>query len=132
MLTSLDKQWLYSYILRYVALLNIVLNITLGYYYLDKGTAAAMTITFFLIFILSHILIVLNSPLSVFTAAVYYIKGGAIFFFCRLSHRYISFEYEILSIFIISLIYFFLSLLLLLTKDDIRIAREILWNKNNV
>jgi len=131
MLTALDKQRLYSNILRYVALLNVALNIVLGYYYLDKGTSAAMAVTFLLIFVLSHILIIFNSGLSVFRAAVYYIKGGAIFLICWLAHGYISFEYEILSMAVISLIYFILGLLLLLTKDDIRIAKEILgWNNN--
>lgn len=130
MLTALDKQRLYSNILRYAALINVVLNIILGYYYLDKGTAAAMAVTFFLIFILSHILIIFNSQLSVCSAAVYYMKGGTVFLLCRMAHNYITFEYEIVSMAVISLIYFALSLLLLLTKDDIRIGKEILGMSN--
>lgn len=126
MLTALDKQRLYSNILRYTALINVVLNIILGYYYLDKGTAAAMAVTFFLIFILSHILIIFNSQLSVCSAAGYYLKGSAIFLLCWLVYHHISFEYKIVSMAVISLIYFALSLLLLLTKDDIRIGKEIL------
>jgi len=132
MLTALDKQRLYSSILRYIAVVNVALNITLGYYFVDKGIAAAMVITYFLIFILSHILILLNSGLSVFRAAVNYLKGGAIFLICWLAHGYISFEYQILSIAVISVIYFLLSLLLLLTKNDIRIAKEILGRNNTV
>ena len=108
----------------------MVLNIILGYYYLDKGTAAAMAVTFFLIFILSHILIIFNSQLSVCSAAGYYLKGSAIFLLCWLVYHHISFEYKIVSMAVISLIYFALSLLLLLTKDDIRIGKEILGMSN--
>ena len=130
MLTALDKQRLYSVILRYMAMLNVALNIGLGYFYLDKGIAAAMVITFFLIFILSHILIIFNSQLSVCSAAVYYLKGSAIFLLCWLVYHHIPFEYKIVSMAVISLIYFVMSLLLLLTKDDIRIGKEILGRKN--
>ena len=130
MLTALDKQRLYSNILRYAALINVVLNIILGYYYLDKGTAAAMAVTFFMIFIISHLFIIFNSGLSVCSAAVYYLKGSAIFLLCWLVYHHIPFEYKIVSMAVISLIYFVLSLLLLLTKDDIRIGKEILGRKN--
>ena len=126
MLTALDKQRLYSVILRYMAMLNVALNIGLGYFYLDKGIAAAMVITFFMIFIMSHLFIIFNSGLSIFSAAVYYLKGGVMFLLCWLAYHHISFGYEIVSMAVISLIYFALSLLLLLTKDDIRIGKEIL------
>lgn len=125
-LTALDKQKLYSSVLRYIAAANLVANIILGYYFRDKGTAAATVITFILIFFLSNCLIKQGSELSVRISVTGYLKGGVIFIICWMAHAYIAVNNTVISMLIISSLFFLLNFVFMFTRDDLRIAGEIL------
>ncbi len=126
MLTAMDKQKLNSVILRSMALLSVSLNVVVGYFYRDEGTAAATVLTYLLIFVLSYIMVKLNTGLNISGSVCNYLKGVAVFIICRVAYGYFPAWNPVFSMAVITLIFLLASILLLFRRDDLRIAKEIL------
>lgn len=126
LITSLDKQSFFSRTLKYIALLYIISNIILGYLFRDKGIAIATVITFFLIFLVSNVILKIHSDVEIRNSIFSYLKGAVIFAVCWLVFPMIHTTFTVVSAIIISMVYMFLFILMFIGKDDLRIGREIL------
>jgi len=127
-ITALDKQKLYSRVLKYIAILSLVLNIILSYFFKDAGASAATVLIFIIIFIASNILIKKTTNLKINNSITNYSVGILIFLICYLAHEYLCINNNLLAIVATTVLYGFLNMILLFNRNDLRIAKEIVRN----
>jgi len=115
--------------LKYIAALNIILNILLCYYFKESGIAIATDLTFLVIFVLSIILIIKNTDLKINNLIFNYLKGIIFFSLCFLINYFFTFNSPITAIIFSTICYIILNMMILFSKDDWRIAMEIIGKK---
>lgn len=125
-ITAMDRQAVNTRIAGAGAFAGIIAALLLVKYYGIQGAALSVDVTFFIIFMISHIYMVSRTPLKAGRAILYYIVFSGIAGVCM--WLYFSFPGPVPWIWggmIVTLIYLFLSLIFLLRRNDLRILKEI-------
>ena len=124
-ITSLDQQKYNSKIFGVAALVNLASNFILIYFYKTEGAALAVVITFFTIFVLTHLFLGVKKYLSLQKTSFMYLIVILITFSCWAAYQYgfKNFNWG-LALFWVTLIYSALVFIFLVKKDDWRIIKE--------
>ena len=127
LIMCLDKQRQNTKIVGIGVLVNIIGGITLIYFYNVNGAAIANFITFAVIFTLSHLYLTIYENVKIKKTIIIYIILTLICFVTYFVKVLTADKFHfIISIFIMSVVYFTFVLLALVRKSDIRIIKETL------
>jgi len=127
LITSFNRQRALTKIYLYGLLINLLTNIFLIYFYKSEGAAVAGVITYGYIFIASNYYLIVHKFIKF--SGTFKIFGWQLIFFgiCYITKSYILQDiYWIISLTIISILFVLMNLIFVITKNDLRIVREIL------
>jgi len=124
----LDKQKQNTKIVGAAALINIISGIVLIYFYKANGAAIANLITFAVIFIASHTYLAVYENIKIKKTIILYTVLSIICFISYFGVKTLIADnfHFIISIIIMSVVYFIFILLSMVRKSDIRILKETL------
>jgi len=127
-LVGKDRQNILSKIMLFSTIVNIMANIALINIFEIKGAAAAVTITYILIFLMSHYYLRKSEAIKMVPAFKKYITIGAIVTVTGLFFEFLTFKQVscYASFVIITLLYGMLTMAFVIDRDDYRIVREML------
>ncbi len=126
-ITTLDKQEYNSLINGIATVINIIANILLIWYFKAEGAAAAMVITFAVIYLLSHIYLVKNGYVRYTPVFLMRLKLLITVVCIYLVNRFIfQNTFFIIPLAVSVLVYLAVVYIFIMEKDDFRIIRETL------
>jgi O-antigen/teichoic acid export membrane protein len=125
-ITALDLQKYNTYFYGITAIINIIANVVLIHYFDAIGAAIAIIVTQLILYILTHGFLSLKNYVKYKNILLIFIKLYSISFTIFIINHYLfSSFYFLISFFASSTIYIIMISVLILTKDDLRILKEI-------
>jgi len=130
-LVGKDRQRILSQIMLGATIVNILANIVLIHSFEIKGAAAAVTITYTMIFFMSHYYLRKTEAIKMVPAFKKYITIGAIVTVTGLFFEFLTFKQVpyYASFLMITILYGMLTMAFVIDRDDFRIIREMLGMK---
>ncbi len=126
-ITALDKQRIVSNITGICAIINIIANIILIYFFKTEGAAIAVVVTIFFIFLFTHLYLRIKNFIKLKKILLIYIKliiiTGITF---AINQYFLKIISILFSITIINLIFIIAAYIFVVNKNDIRIIKETL------
>ncbi|MGB4268314.1 MAG: flippase [Spirochaetota bacterium] len=127
-LVGKDRQDILSRIMLFATIVNILANIVLINIFDVEGAAASVTLTYGVIFFMSHYYLRKLESIKMIPAFRKYVIMGAIAFVICLLYEFLNFKQVSFywSFLLITLMYGLLTVAFIMNKDDIRIIQEML------